>query len=199
MNTQSPFFPTLLRSSALFLVLVLASACSKTVKWKEEVQLSNGRVIIVERATQHRPGGSEWAIGTGWRPRQYLIRFKYPPGSDQVIEWRSIKMDVERGTEPEYPLLLDVGMEKNALHIISIRGLRGFCFEYVRYVISNGAWSEVPLPVEFEPRDATLYLPAAALDIPKQVSLTLKRKENADIRYSMRFKKIGPKQTDCKA
>lgn len=198
MNTQWPFFPTLLRSSALFLVLILASACSKTVKWKEEVQLSNGRVIVVERATQHRPGGAELSVGTGWKPAKYVIRFEHPPGSNKLVEWYSTKTDVEGGAWPEFPLVLDESTE-GITFIITIHALRGACFEYVRYVFSNGTWSEVSLPAQFESRDANLYIAAAALNMPRQISMKDKKTAFDDFQYSMRFKKIGPKQIDCRA
>ena len=186
---------------ALTGVAVSQIACSsqKTVKWSEEVSLSNGQMIVVERETQHRPGGGELCRGSGWRPQQYVIRFKYPPNSEKVIEWRSTKMDTEGGYQPEFPLVFDIEPTKNVPYLVSIHWLKGFCYEYVRYIYANGAWSEDPLPAEFETRDAKLYLPAAGLDLPGKVSLELKQKENADIRYRKRLKQIGPKQTACGA
>ncbi len=191
----------LINAVALTGLAVSQIACSsqKTVKWSEEVQLSNGQMIVVERETQHRPGGGELFRGSGWRPQQYVIRFKYPPNSEQVIEWRSTKMDGESAREPEYPLLLDIETPNGRPTVISFHHLRGACYEYLRYTYLNGAWTEDPLPAEFEARESNLYLPAAGLDLPGKVSLELKRKENADIRYSIRFKKIGPKQMDCRA
>ncbi len=199
-KTRFSVFPFFTAMAAIAGLLVSQTACSsKVVQWSEEVQLSNGQVIVVERETKQRPGGGEIFRSSGWRPQQYVIRFKYPANSEQVIEWRSTKMDIERGTWPEFPLLLDVELTKNVPFIITIHALKGFCYEYVRYVYSKGAWSEDPLPAEFEPRTTNLYLPAATLDIVKNVSLQLKRTENADGRYSMRLKKIGPKQRDCRA
>jgi hypothetical protein len=197
MNTQSPFSPTLLRSSALLLVFILISACSKTVGWKEEVQLSNGQMIVIERETKHRPGGAEWARGSGWKPEQYIIRFQYPPDSGRLIEWRSTK--ISPATYPEFPLLLDIEPKKDAPFLVSINWPKDGCYEYVRYVAREGSWVEDPLPTEFEPRAANLYLPAAGIDLPRKVTLALKRTENADIRYRQRMKQIGPKQTACGA
>ncbi len=50
---------------ALLIVVVvfgwLVAGCSGTTHWKEEVQLSDGRIIVVERETQFEGGGGEWA------------------------------------------------------------------------------------------------------------------------------------------
>lgn len=199
-KTRFSVFPFFTAMAAIAGLLVSQTACSsKVVQWSEEVQLSNGQVIVVERETKQRPGGGEIFRSSGWRPQQYVIRFKYPANSEQVIEWRSMKMDGEHAREPEYPLLLDIDKPTDRPTVISFHHLRGACYEYVRYSYANGVWSEDPLPAEFEPRTTNLYLPAATLDIVKNVSLQLKRTENADGRYSMRFKKIGPKQRDCRA
>jgi len=180
-------------------LLVLLVGCTKTVTWTEEVRLSNGKTIAVKRETRFRPGGAEWPRGDGWKPQRYVIHFNYPISSEHVIEWQSTKTDAERGTDPEFPLLLDVTTADEAPFIITLRGLRGSCFEYVRYVLHDGTWSEDPLPAEFEARDANLYLSAGTVDVPKQVSLGFKQKDSTDIRYRKCSKKIGPKQTDCRA
>lgn len=188
--------------AAIVGIFMAQSACiatEKVVKWTEEVQLSNGQMIVVERETHHRPGGAELARGSGWRPQQYTIRFKYPSNSTQVIEWRSTKMDSEGAYQPEFPLVLDIEPTKNVPQVVTINWLRGACYEYVRYVYRDNVWSEDPLPAEFEARDANLYLPAAGLDLPNRVSLELKRRENDSIGYRKRLKQIGPKQTACGA
>jgi len=42
---------------------------TRTEKWKEEVQLSDGPVIVVERETVMERGGDEWAINrSGTKP-----------------------------------------------------------------------------------------------------------------------------------
>lgn len=177
------------------------SACSKANRWTEEVKLSTGQTITIERETHHTPGGGEIFRSSGWRPELYIIRFKYdyPPRQNLEIEWRTTKWDAERVTDPEMPLVLDIDPVKKMPYIITYHGLRGACFEYLRYVYRDGGWYEDMLPTEFEPREANLYIAAAALDIPSQVLLKEKRSVLDNFQYSMRFKKIGPKQTDCRA
>ncbi len=187
----------LFRLSTLIVFIVSLTGCSKTVNWTEEVRLSNGQMIVIERETKHRPGGAEWARGTGWRPIEYVLRFQYPPGSGRVIEWRSTKISLS--TYPEFPLLLDNEPKEDTPFLVSINWPKDGCYEYVRYVAREGSWVEDPLPPEFEPRAANLYLSAAGLDLPRKVTLALKRTENADVRYRQRMKQVGPKQAACGA
>ncbi len=78
-----------------------------TEKWKEEVLLNNGRVIVVERETLREGGGGEWASNrSGTKPKEYRIRFAHPDGSGNMIEWRSTKKSPR--TYPEFPLILDL-------------------------------------------------------------------------------------------
>jgi len=93
--------------SLLMSVLTLggATACMSlfppTEKWKEEVQLSDGRIIVVERELEFESGGGEWARNRrGIKPAEYRIRFVYPEGSEQIIEWRSLKKQTAHG--PKY-------------------------------------------------------------------------------------------------
>lgn len=181
-------------------ILLVASGCSRSVSWTEEVQLSDGKAMTIERVTRHRPGGGEIALNSGWRPELYIIRFKYdyPPRRNLDIEWRTNKWDGDRVTDPEFPLVMDVD-KKNRPFIITYHGLRGACFEYLRYVYRDGGWYEDVLPDEFEPIRANLYIAAAALDIPWRVSFKEKMLVMDDFQYSKRFKIIGPKRMDCKA
>jgi len=47
-------------------------------KWKEEVQLSDGRIITIGRETIRERGGDEWACNrSGTKPKQCPIQFAY--------------------------------------------------------------------------------------------------------------------------
>lgn len=200
MKINIGFYPNVLRLAAFSMLSVAASGCSKTVSWTEEVQLSNGKTMAIERETRHRPGGGEVALNSGWRPELYIIRFKYdyPPRNGLEIEWRTTKWDGDRVTDPEIPLVMDVDQD-NRLFIITYHGLKGFCFDYIRYVYRDGGWYEDQMPPEFEPISANLYLAAASLDIPARVHQKDKESVLNDFTYSKRFKIIGPKRKDCKA
>jgi hypothetical protein len=80
-------------------------------KWKEEVQLSDGRVIVIERELVLEGGGDEWASNLrGVKPKEERVRFTDTNGSGQLVVWRSMKKDIS--TRPEIPLILDVMMGK---------------------------------------------------------------------------------------
>ena len=75
--------------------------------WKEEVQLSDGKVIVVERKMASEGGGDEWAFNrSGSKPKTYYIRFEHPNGSGKMIEWYSTKISPQ--TWPEVPLIFDI-------------------------------------------------------------------------------------------
>jgi len=62
----------------LFMLGVTMNACSSSENWKEEVQLSDGRIIVVERERLGESGGDEWASNrSGSKPKEYRIRFIY--------------------------------------------------------------------------------------------------------------------------
>lgn len=75
---------------------------ANTEKWKEEVQLSDGRIIVVEREILNERGGDEWVSNrSGLKPREYYIRFVLPDESGKTIEWRSTKKSrLSRGVGP---------------------------------------------------------------------------------------------------
>ena len=197
MNRNCGWVSVWLRGVAVAVSLLAISGCSRTVSWTEEVQLSNGQVIVVERETEHSPGGPELAIGTGWRPKQYRIRIEYPPQSGQTIEWRSEKLSPAK--YPEFPLYLDYDEGVGGLFVVSIKSISDSCDVYLKYVTRDLHWVEETLPAEFESFATNLYIPAAGLDIPRKVTLKIKWGDNSDFRYRKRLKQIGPKQKVCGA
>lgn len=78
--------------STIGLILTLGvsvSACGGSESWKEQVQLSDGRVIVVDRELIREAGGDEWVANrSGSKPKEYRIRFVDPDGSGKMIEWR---------------------------------------------------------------------------------------------------------------
>ena len=77
-------------------------------KWQEEVQLSDGRIIVIERETLRVGGGGSLTHRVGSRPKEHLLRFTHPDKPEVKVEWRSVKMDDQFGTNPEFPLILDM-------------------------------------------------------------------------------------------
>lgn len=165
------------------------SACGAgSAKWKEEVQLSDGRIIVVERETIRESGGDEWASNrSGFKPKEYRIRFSNPDGSGKVIEWRSIK---KTRTWPEVPLIFEV--EDDRPIVFSSVSTEGGGHIYSKYVYQNNAWLEERLPEKF-PERATNLLVFDPVDIPDFVNLRTKREFDTDkMRGNRGYAQVGP-------
>lgn len=176
-----------------FLMLgVSMSACSSSANWKEEVQLSDGRIIVVEREALRQRGGDEWASNrSGTKPTEYRIRISNPDDSEMIVEWRSTKMSP--GTWPEKPLVLDV--ESGIFVVFSSVFDAGGCHLYSKYLFRNGAWTEDALPQQFEHRETNLLI-FDDDDMQQPVNLQTKRKKNSDSR-AQHFRRVGPKHPYC--
>lgn len=174
------------------------SACaglfgSGSASWKEEVQLSDGRVIVVKRETVYVAGGDEWAINReGIKVNEHKLWFDDPGGSGKVIEWRSTKISPR--TYPEFPLVFDVASGKPV--IFSLVSISAACKVYSKYVYKNGGWVEEPLPERFEQHAANLLF-GSQRNIPELVSLKEKRNRNSDVGYRRSASQAGPARKIC--
>jgi hypothetical protein len=158
---------------------------SSTEKWKEEVKLSDGRIIIIERERVLESGGDEWASNRrGLKPKEHHIRFKLDE-LGKTIEYRTLKKS--DGLYPEIPLILD--LENGQPIIFTIVGIGTRCEAYNKYIYRNGVWKEEKLPEKFEPRTTNLLVRGSD-SAPRFVNLETKRKENADSRKPVR--QVGP-------
>ena len=161
-------------------------------KWKEEVQLSDGKVIVVERELVLESGGDEWASNRrGVKPKENRLHFPNPDGSGNVIEWHSIKKDIS--IRPEVPLILDV--ESGRPIIFSSVFNPGGCNIYSKYLYQNGVWAEEKLPATFEQRATNLFL-FRTRDKQNYINLDAKRKNISDVK-SQNLAKVGPTNPDC--
>lgn len=187
---------------SLTLLLVLGLTCMDVFglfgfggkeNWKEEVQLSDGRVIVVDRETLREQGGDEWVANrSGTKPKEYRIRFANPDRSGKMIEWQSKK--ISPGTWPEIPLILD--LESGYPIIFSNVAISDNCEIYSKYIYRNGVWIGVELPDTFEKRTTNLYL-RLGTDMPKYVGLEMKHKVNTSGDYRRSIIQVGPTHKVC--
>ncbi len=179
------------RMFKLGLILMMGmsmSSCSCDQHWKEEVQLSDGKVIVIERDLITESGGDEWAINrSGSKPKEYRIRFEYPIGSGKKIEWISTKIDPQ--TYPEVPLVFEI--EAGQPVVFTIVPLSIAQEVYSEYVYKNESWIEEKLPEQFE-RRATNLLFGSEKDLPSLLKLEEKRKRNTGPGYSRSLRQVGP-------
>ncbi len=194
MNKQNGMMKRIVKLGLLLMMGVSMSACGGgNEKWKEEVQLSDGRIVVVERETIHKGGGDEWASNrSGSMPKERRLRFAVTAGSTQMIEWRSIKKSPQ--TWPEKPLVLDVVAGQPVVY--SLVAISPGCEVYSKYVYRNGVWIEEPLPPQFEQLSTNLFI-RDGVDMPSFVNLEAKREGNADSGYRRALKQVGPTVKVC--
>jgi hypothetical protein len=183
--------------SPIWLLLAIGvslNACGSSIeKWGEEVQLSDGKTIVVEREIILEPGGDEWAHNrSGKKPREYRIRFAAPDGAGQTIEWKSIKKSPNGW--PEQALVLDVESDQ-AIVFASVYITDG-CEVYLKYRYQDGAWVEHTLSEQFEQRSTNLFI-RAGTNMPKFVTLPEKLKGNKEPNYRPSLRNVGPRRKVC--
>lgn len=183
-----------LRIIGLLTLLISMSACgASTVKWKEEVQLSDNKVIVVERDAIYEAGGDEWAFNrSGSKIKGEVIRFTLPDGSGKTIEWHSTKISPR--TYPEVPLVLDIVSGQSI--VFSLVAISIGCEVYSKYVYQNGVWIEEPLPEKFEQHTTNLLF-ASQKDLPKLLDLAEKNRRNDEIGHRKALRQIGPNRKAC--
>ena len=177
----------------LILGVSLTACGAGSIKWKEEVQLSDGKIIVVERNAIYVAGGGEWASNSsGSKIDEYRIRFEYPAGLSRMVEWHSVKKSPR--TYPEVPLVLNISDSQPI--IFSLVAISNGCEVYSKYVYKNGAWVEESLPEQFE-QHATNLLFGSQKDLPKLLKLEEKNKRNGDSRFRVALKQAGPNLKGC--
>jgi hypothetical protein len=97
-------------------------------------------------------------------------------------------------TWPEIPLVLDVVSGKPV--VFSLGAISRACESYSKYVYQNGAWTEEPLPEQFEQR-ATNLLFGTLKDLPVLVTVDDKNKRNDYIGVRKALLHVGPKLKVC--
>jgi hypothetical protein len=188
---------TKLSIGILITILLLGVTCmnvfgflfgsARTEKWKEEVQLSDGRTIAVERETVMERGGDELTHNrSGTKPKERCLRFVNPDGSGKMVKWCSTK---SYRTWPEKPLILDF-VSGQPIIFTSV-GISTGCEVYLKYVYSNDKWNEEILPETFEKLKTNLLI-RDGVDMPKFVDLETKRNANSSDRYRRSLKQVGP-------
>lgn len=167
-------------------------------EWNEEVQLSNGKVIVIERELVMEAGGDEWASNrSGSKPKEYRIQFADPSDSKKMIEWYSIKKSPQ--TYPEIPLILDV--VSGQLVVFSSVAKAGGCQMYNEYRYQNGAWVEEKLPPTFEQRATNLFV-MSRKEFKSFMDLKTKQAiidEHRGVYPYARYDEVGPVHPNCRS
>lgn len=155
------------------------------------MQLSNGKIIVVERDLVLVSVGDEWAANlSGSKPKERYIRLHDLLDSKKIIEWHSIKNSPQR--RPEIPLILD---NINGVWVVfSAVAKAGGCLIYNKYIYQNDVWVEEKLAPTFGQRETNLYI--FQNEGLSYIDLNKKRDNYKDIRND-RFVQVGPTHPNC--
>ncbi len=170
---------------------ILLSGCAGSMKWSEEVLLTNGQTITLVREAQYEGGGDEWAFNrSGKKPKADIIKIPLP--DRMVVEWVTTKTDDRMW--PEIPLVVDI--EGNQPVVFSLVAVSLACEIYSKYVFKEGRWIEETLPDSFSPKVTNLLFGNRA-SLPSHVGLEEKKIRNGGVGYRAALKQIGPSRRVC--
>jgi hypothetical protein len=189
-----PFILSFFAFLMIGITLISTSGCSPgTAEWREEVQLSDGRVIVIDRETLFEEGGGEIALNSrGIKPKERRIRFRHPDKPNALVEWKSTQMTP--ALYPEKSLILD--MEAGNPVLYGSVYVRDRCEKYLKYLYKNSNWTEVALPASFPELKTNLLLKDGS-GMRGFYNLEEKKKINKDDGYRKSLKKVGPNREIC--
>lgn len=194
--------------------------CKGNTVWQEEVKLSTGEIIKINREVVHAGGGAAWPQGQGSVPMEYIVRFKYPTPTSPLVEWHSTKLEGGR-TYAELPLVLDISSDKEWFIFTKLTTPGGGCTQYLKYELKNGAWVEnraaladgieTVRPPEYEYKNGVwgdtplpdgayrtnLFLAAGGNKIEGLITIAEKNEVNANIGFIAALRRVGPKRFSC--
>ena len=151
-----------LRLVCLVVISVGLSACSRTISFEEEVEISPGEVIVIERSEKH--GRACEAFSCGWRFENSTVAISIK----EVKDWK----------EELRPMLLQ--KNKDGTIALIARTVFGGCVRYREFVFRNSKWEEVPVEEKyFEMRINLLIADKDEFESrAKKISLSEKKKKN---------------------
>lgn len=143
---------TLLCVLTLTLTLVGCSRISES--WKEEVRLSDGRLIVVKRTAKGRITRDMAMRATGWIPRETTVRIGQVDGAVKPPVWRSDLI----------PVVMDYDAASSTWSVVATYMWCSTWYDmgrptspYVQYISVGGeAWRVVPLQPGLVGRRANL-------------------------------------------
>jgi hypothetical protein len=123
----------------LFLIAMLQlTACSKTVEWKEEVKLNDGRVIVVTQKKRCEGGDYTAKTGATCIARESWLTINLPEFSSQEILWHEslnpMVVNIHQGR------LFVVGFPP---HTLEFRAYGATNPPYFGFIWENGKWKRI--------------------------------------------------------
>ncbi len=122
--------------------------------WKEEVQLSDGRMIVVKRTAKGTITRDMAMRATGWKPEETTLRIPKVDGVAKPPVWRSVLI----------PLVMDYDPASRTWTVVATYMFCDTWYDmgrpanpYVQYISVGGeAWQVMPLQTSWVGRRANL-------------------------------------------
>jgi hypothetical protein len=194
--------PRLLLAALLAALLLAACAREKVFRWEEEVVLSTGETLLLERSTRYRRSGEPYnPLRTGWAPEdsEIVVRAGAPDlvGAGYAVRDWIEPVVIDR--DPHTRELVMVGTAWNCDWVRKYAGkARGL---YVAFRLRPGVEAEaVPVPDWAWGRTRNLYLTYFEIEPPKRVTPAEAERHNKnDAQGHRRFFRIDSdhKASDC--
>jgi hypothetical protein len=133
-----------LRLILLCTLLLTMGGCSRmSESWKEEVRLSDGRLIVVKRTAKGTITRDIAMRATGWKPKETTLRIAQVDGATRPPVWRSFLI----------PVVMDYDPASSTWSVVATYMWCSTWYDmgrpvspYVQYISVGGeAWRVVPL------------------------------------------------------
>lgn len=144
-----------LRLILLCTLVVTMGGCSRmSESWKEEVRLSDGRLIVVKRTARGTITRDMAMRETGWEPRETTLRIAQAEGNVNPPVWRSALIPVVMDYDPASSTW---SVAATHLSCVTWYDMGRPASQYVQYISVGGeAWRVVPLQPGWAGRRANL-------------------------------------------
>lgn len=158
----------LLRLTLLCTLVLATVSCSRmSQSWKEEVRLSDGRLIVVKPTAKGTMKRDMAMRATGWEPGEITLRIPHTDGDVKPPVWRSALIPVVMDYDPASSTWSVVATH---LYCTTWYDMGRPASQYVQYISVGGErWRVVPLQPGWAGRRANLMTHIAPTGIPPMV------------------------------
>jgi hypothetical protein len=185
------FFKNALRMMLIMIAVTQITACSKTVEWKEEVKLNDGRVIVVTQKKRCEGGDYTAKTGATCIARESWLTLSLPEFSQKEIVWheglKPMVLNVHEGR------LYVVGRAPTTLEFRAYGATNPpyFGFVWDKQTWKRIAFTDIPEAIY----DANMLIESIPQDRTDRLTLLQKNSEaeNGNPVYPSPLRRIDPK------
>ena len=143
-------------------LIISLTACSRTISFEEEVEISPGEVIVIKREEKHKRASE--AFKPGWRFEKSILKLPIKGAPDWV------------GEELRPMLLLK--NQEGSITLIG-RAVFGGCTRYREFLYKDGKWSGTAFEQQYFEKEANLLIAGDEVESSsKRILLLEKKKKN---------------------